>query len=456
MARGVNFFQTGIFILFGVFLLVGFSAFGIFSALDRGSSGGQAVLDIDLVVWGTLPSEFVNPFFTKIVKQSGVNSRIAIEYVEKVKEDFEDEYIRALALGQGPDITLLSHDQIFHLSDTFGEIPYENNPRTGVYFAYPRGVYEERFLPATEVFQGTQGISAIPFAIDPLVLFYNKNGLIRHTDSVEPIRTWDQLNEFTSAIQKNNSAIEHALLPFGAYGNYFEAASVLEALILQSSPETFLSQTNVASPEVSQSLGFYTDFSNTRHQNYTWNELLPSAFSMFASERLLFYPGFASSYETIKRINPNLALGVSDFPQLSKETQDALNTTPATSAKIYGFAFTRALLQSAVKTSQALVVMNTVTEDIENSQQEILRDYFANGVQVLPFALKKTVIPPEVGSYWTFFTRGALIGKAWRVYNPIETEESMINAIRSIVRGGEGLKGTSQELIEELRLVNKR
>ena len=332
-------------------------------------------------------------------------------------------------------------------------MPYENNPNTGVYFAYPRGVYEERFLPVTQVFQNQQGISAIPFVIDPLVLFYNKNGLIRYTDGIEPIRSWNQLNEFVGGIQRNNFSVEHALLPFGAYGNYAEASSALESLIFQLSPNAFSSDVDAG---VSESLGFYTDFSNTRHSNYTWNELLPSAFSMFTSERLLFYPGFASSYETIKKINPNLALGVSDFPQLDEEARKALNATQATSAKVYGFAFTRVLLQNARKTNQALSIINVVIEDIQNSQEAILRDYFASDIGVLPFAIKRAVIPPEVESYWAFFTRGALIGKAWRVYNPIESEAAMINAIRSIVRDDKKPIDASRALKRELNLVNKK
>ena len=148
-----------VFIVAAVFGLLVFS--GAIPLGEDTPEGGQG----SVVLWGTFPAEIVNALLGEFVD---ANPDIALSYIEKNPETFDNDLLEALASGKGPDIFFLPDDLTFHYGNKILTIPYQN---------YPVSAFKNNFVSAGEVFLTSQGILAFPITIDPLVMYYNRSRL---------------------------------------------------------------------------------------------------------------------------------------------------------------------------------------------------------------------------------------------------------------------------------------
>jgi len=75
---------------------------------------------------------------------------------------------------------------------------------------------------------------------------------------------------------------------------------------------------------------FYTEFSKSNKDSYTWNRSLPPSRSMFEAGDLALYFGYASEYKAIKLKNPHLNFDVAMMPQVGP------TATKLTFGRMYG------------------------------------------------------------------------------------------------------------------------
>lgn len=314
-----------------VFLLF----FSIFLLAVYTPGGGEEVrFPSQIQVWGTLDrSAFAGTFLD--LTQS--DARFAgLVYEEFPEEDFIDEFVNAVAEDRAPDLLVISQDMLVELRPKLSYFLYESE-NEAVYPSFTSRRFYDTFIEGAEIFAMGNGIYALPFAADPMTVYWNRdifsaNGITR------PPTTWEQLRNNTvprlTKLAANNAVIQSAI-SFGEYDNVTNATEIMSLLFLQLG-DTIVNErvTNQYRVDINndEALSFYTQFSDSRSSLYSWNKSLPNDRNHFLSGDLAMYFGYGSEYESLSQANPNLNFDIAEVPQ-HEGTE-----VPRNYARIYGLA----------------------------------------------------------------------------------------------------------------------
>src|SRR3989344_1631581 len=151
-------------------------------ARNQGSQSAPA-----LTMWGTLDSRQVSDFLAKI--SVDYRDTVNVSYVGKDPATFESDLISALARGQGPDMVLLPQDLILKQLDKFYIIPYES---------YSQRLFKDSFIQEGELYMMSSGIVGLPFSVDPMVMYWNRD-IFSNAGLAAPPASW---TEFFGLIPK--------------------------------------------------------------------------------------------------------------------------------------------------------------------------------------------------------------------------------------------------------------
>lgn len=169
-------------------------------------------------------------------------------------------------------------------------------------------------------------IYGLPFSVDTMVLYYNRN-LLDKANIPLPPTTWQ---EFQSAVKKitafdnDGKTIKVAGAALGTANNIRRSADILMLLMMQNGAEIisnnqvlFASQkTRDYNPGL-EALRFYMDFSNPKKEVYTWNAEMPHALEAFANGKLAFYFGYSFDLPLIRAYSKNkIPIGITKMPQI--------------------------------------------------------------------------------------------------------------------------------------------
>ena len=301
-------FQIILLAVFGVFIVLGVVAFSLY----RGSGGEN----VAMTVWGDIaPEDFGLLLTTSAISQDRMFS---VNYVEKSTETIEAEFTEALARGTGPDLIILTQDQLWKNKAKLLAIPYTSiNERD----------FKTAFIEEGELFLDETGIYALPLSIDPLVLYYNRD-LLSNARQAQHIQYWDEIYAAATNLSKRDAAgnIVLSVMALGEARNIPHAKDIFSLLLLQAgTPITGFVNKELRS-QISNSYGllvspgetaldFYTQFSNPTKVYFSWNRSLIDAQTHFTSGDSAYYLGFASEFRVLKNKNPILNLGISIVPQ---------------------------------------------------------------------------------------------------------------------------------------------
>jgi ABC-type glycerol-3-phosphate transport system substrate-binding protein len=86
-------------------------------------------------------------------------------YIEKEKDSYNTEILEALASGNSPDLILVSNENIYKNLNKIYPIPYSSLLKRD---------FLDTYADAFSIFLASDGVLAIPFSIDPMVMYYNK------------------------------------------------------------------------------------------------------------------------------------------------------------------------------------------------------------------------------------------------------------------------------------------
>lgn len=286
---------------------------------------------VKMTAWGTItPTQFSYLLF------DDTNTKIAdITYTQENADSMYENYLEALADGDAPDMLLLTQADLYRFQSKLFTIPYS---------AYTQRLYEDTFAPGASVFTTKDGVEAIPFSVDPLVMYWNRD--IFNASAVPQVPAyWDQFYALASNLTKKDSAgnISQSGVALGSFNNVTHAKSILAALILQgggtvtddSTYQSTLANTfsKPVSPTAS-AIDFFTSFVDPTKSSYSWNGGLSDSEDDFVAGRLAVYIGLASDFNDIQTKNPNLNFDVALLPQ-------ARDTNPLTYGDFYGFAISK-------------------------------------------------------------------------------------------------------------------
>jgi len=323
--------------LIGIFAVAAIAGL-IFMSMYSASPSDEARLYGDrVVIWGTLDQRVFENFLTQMTQGNSALSVISYRQVDA--RNFEYTLVNAIAEGRSPDLLIIPHSMLVQLRAKLTPISYQTITERN---------FRDAYMDGAEIFMRSDGIYGIPLAIDPMVMYWNRD-ILASSGFAEPPRTWEGLvSQYVPTITQltHTRDIQRSTLAFGEYRNVLHAKKIFSMLLLQTGNPivdekgpnyqvTFGNSTQgVSSGETV--LNFYTQFALPTRELYSWNRSKNLDRNEFSSGTLGIYFGPGSEWQTIERENPNLNYDVARVPQ------GAGATTPRTYGDFYAFAIPRA------------------------------------------------------------------------------------------------------------------
>ena len=268
-----------------------------------------------VVLWGSVPPDAISPALEEF---NAANKSFSVVYVQKNADTFGQDLLEALASGTGPDMFFLPDSLVYSYKNKIFTIPYAS---------YSAANFKKTFVGAGEVFMSSQGITAFPIAVDPMVMYYSRS-MLDAANIVYPPAYWD---EFSSLVPKltqkdDTNKIIKSTVALGQFQNINFAKDILATLFMQagnpivseSTGGRYVSSLDQTTPgyPLGAVLQFYTDFANPIKDVYSWNRSLPVSRDYFSAENLAFYFGYASEFRSLVNKNPNQNFLVAPVPQI--------------------------------------------------------------------------------------------------------------------------------------------
>lgn len=406
-------FVLGVLVFCGLIAAV---AVLTFSGALPGFRSEKVGLSGTVVVWGAADFEVIK---IPLDRLNFANSdQFSLSYVQKDAATLDQELTEALAEGRGPDLVVLPQDLLRRHLNKIEPISYE---------VFTEQNFRQTFIPAGDLFLNDQGVIALPWYVDPLVLYYNDQ-ILTSAGIPLPPRYWADiqsplstgiLKRVTLLDERNN--ISQSAIALGQFNNLNHAKDILSLLIMQSGDQIVTGPLGankvVFDRGVQAALNFFIQFSDPTKEQYTWNSALPRSIDMFTAGKLAFYLGRASDLALIRKANPHLPFNVVKVPQIDNRV------APQTFGQLYGIAVLKASKKKPAATAAAIAFTG-------NS--------FALGMDEknpLPSARRDLLEQVGADNIKNVFRQSALISRGWLDPNPIETNQIFKDMVENLLVG---------------------
>lgn len=431
-------FQTILLIFFGLMAVVGVIAFSQPSSDKKDSPIGDASGNV--AIWGTFP---LNVELTTLIAEFNKTYKdsFSISYQFHDPKTFDNEIVEALASGIGPDILLLPDDLIIRHSDKIAIIPYTS---------VPQSVFTTNFIQAAEVYMRPDGVVALPFAIDPMVLYWNRD-IFNNSSVTLPPKYWDEFLSLTPKLTRRDNKTQEltqSTIALGEYVNVNHAKDVLALLFLQVG-NPILSYENgkpivklavqsgggtfVPKQDIVSAFRFFMDFSNPTKSIYTWSRAKNNSQNEFINGNLAMHLDFSSSHKEIELKNPHLNFGVAGTPQPRGTSAEV------TFAKVYGLS----VLKSSKNQKTAFIAITKLLTDEKPAQQ------FADAFDLPPVRRDLLARKPTDAALSVFYD-AAIRARTWLDPKPEISDRSFQSMVESVSSGRENVSSAISKLQTDL------
>ncbi len=404
-----------------VFIVAGVFGFLVFSGIVNVGGGGSTTVapEGSVVVWGTLDSSAMIPFVSDFNTK---NPTINIVYIQKDTATFDQILVESIAGGTPPDLVLLPNNLVWRFQNKLTHIPFTS---------LPAQTFTSTFVDAADIFMDTDGALAIPWAADPLVMYYNQD-LLQNEGIALPPKNWTEFAETVTKTTKKTSdlTITQSGAALGTYKNIVHPKDILALLFMQSG-NSFVTINNGAlvvdfgpvstgnkNASAILATDFFMSFSNPIKSVYSWNAGLPSDRNLFIQSKLTYYFGTASELPIIRAQNPNLNFGIALPPQTP--TGNTLTT-----GAIYGFAIPKAAPNQLLSYTATTLLSG-------QAAQTSLTNLLQQGAALTPVRRDVLAVKPTSDPYLGFLYDATLVQKVWVDPNPIISNTIFSNLIGNI------------------------
>jgi len=430
MEQKTSNFQLIILIVFGFFIFIGVI---LFATAKMSPNGAVSITPVTM--WGTMSSETMDGLF-RIINEKNENS-LKITYIQKDAKTFEQNLVEAIADGIGPDIIILPQDMILKNVNKFAFLPYSS---------YPLRNFKDQFIDASSLYLRSDGIIAMPFVIDPMIMYWNKTHFV-NAGIIAPPKDWDEFSKTVAKVTKKDSNfnVTQSGTALGEYQNVLHAKDILSMLFIQAgvpivsknsadeySPNLYSNPSRSQNLPAESALSFYTDFANPAKESYSWNRSLKSSRDSFISAETSTYFGLASELASIPLKNPNLNFDIAKIPQVPNTAKKSVF------AKMYGLAV---LKSSKNQTSAFNQVFTLVSKDGITELSSLTN---------LPPVRKDVLANNPADLYMQIFYESALQAETWPDPSSSATELLYKNMIESVISGKltpeQAINGAQNEL----------
>ena len=407
-------FQIVVLGIFAAFILVGVGVF----AVSGGLGGKQEVGSV--VVWGTVDSDVMQRVFGEL--RPNDKTFQSVSYTQKKTETYDSELINAMASGVGPDLIMLSQDELLAFADKVLTIPYG---------AVSEASFIGSYVDEGQLFLTQDGSLALPFIIDPLVMYWNRD-LLAGAGVASPPKYWNEFFDLAPKVTSLDAGatVKKSAVALGQWENIFHAKDILATLFIQAGdkivargedgvPGSVFGRrpTNVQSTPAESALRFYTEFGNPSKTSYSWNRSLPRSDNAFVAGDVAVYFGYASEYRGLLERNPNLHFSAAVLPQIEG------GGVKATYGRLVGLAIPR----SSSNPAGALTVARHLTDKTGIGTLAPLTG--------LPPVRRDVVLDTANNAAMTVFVQSALLARGWLDPSSSATNRIFQTMVESVISG---------------------
>lgn len=411
-------------------ILIGVGVFASYGGFSGGKSIGRVVL------WGAVDEVVVREVVGAL--READKSFDGFTYIEKDPATYEADLVNAMANGTAPDLFILPGESIIQFSDKVLTIPYSS---------VSQSAFLGSFVDEGQIFLVPGGALALPFSIDPLVMYWNRD-LFAGAGLANPPAFW---NDFLSLSPKitsldSGSNVKQSAVALGEWRNISHAKEILSALFMQAGDKVVVrgedgklqsvfgkTPSGYRENPAASALTFYSQFANPSKTSYAWNRSLPSSSEAFASGDLAVYFGFASEYAGLVERNPNLRFSVEELPQIEG------NSAQGTYGKITGLAIPRTARNGA----GALVIAELLSSKAGSA--------ILSKTAGMPSVRRDVSASTEQSAAAEVFARAALKANMWLDPSPKATDSIFRTMVESVVSGKNQSPEAVSDAAEELR-----
>lgn len=307
--KDISTFSAVVLIVFVFLALAGVFIFATYTASTRAAIG-------EVEIWGAVTDDVFTVLLSEI-RDTREDFR-DVEYRMIPEDELVPKLVEAIAAGRGPDVVLFPSDRLVRDGEKLATISYS---------VISARDFQDTFVEAGEVFMLPDGLAALPFTIDPTVMYWNRT-LFSDAGIANPPRYWDELTTqaptLTERLPNGSLAVSAAAL--GLWSNVAHAKDVLVSMVYQLGLEMVTrteneyrvqlvrTQSDAAPPTVS-AVRFLTDFADPVKPTYSWNRSQKNSRDAFLAGTLAVYFGPASELLLLRGANPNLNFDVAQVPQ---------------------------------------------------------------------------------------------------------------------------------------------
>ena len=423
--------------MLGIFGVMAVMAVVLISNYRPADTTETAAFGDRVIIWGSLEQAAFDQTFKALRDQD--DSFKAVEYYEIDEAGFNNQLVNAIAEGRSPDLIVLPHDQLVQLRSKLLPVPYET---------ISERQYRDTYVDGAEIFARTDGVYAIPFAVDPLMMYWNRDLFASNGLAAAPTSWEEVVRSVVPALTRKdtNRTILRSAIAFGEYRNVRNAGAVLSTLLLQSGSRMIeegergyivaLNESigDSGRPPLEAALQFYADFSNANSPAYSWNRAQAEDRSAFVSGDLALYFGMGSEALTISDRNPNLNFDIAPVPQ------GANATIERTYGRFYGFAIPRAAQNrsGAFAAAQTLAAPGTA---------QVLSE------SLLLAPVTRTIIAQgNDGAFQQVIYRSALTARGWLDPNPVSTAGILQTMVEDVVSNRVRLGSAVADAVDRVTL----
>ena len=426
-------------ILLGAGVLAALFAILIFSGkLPIGKEESQAKGSV--VMWGTLSENEM----AKIVSEYNPKVKdYQVSYKEIPETQFNQKLLEALANRTAPDLIIAPHQYILANANRLYPFPVAS---------LTQKAYNDTYVDGGSVFMTASGPLALPIAIDPLVLFYNRS-MLSQRGIANPPQYWDELLPMIPklTIQGANGQFELSAISLGAPNTpYLKDILMSTVLQLGQTPvftqyqgdgtaiQTVLANAPINAKSTSDgqvlplatAARFFSQFADPTKSTYTWSQYGGDAMNQFLALKSAMYIGHASEYPTLQARNPTADIQMTYLPQTR-----GYNTFVMT-GDVYGVA--------ALNTSANLVTALTVESQFASMG---IAPALANIVGTVP-ALRAYTSAQGLSEV---LAKSMLVARPWYDTFPIQSATYAATMMGDIISGRMGVNDAAATFVSRLQ-----
>ena len=385
---------------------------------------------INVTIWGV--HDDAKDFATGVGRIKEVYPSINVSYIKKEAATYETELLNALALGKGPDIIMMTGNDLPKFGDKLTPAPQD---------LIDLKTIRDRFPLVVENDLTSQGrIYGLPLYLDTLALFYNED-TFNSNNIIEAPKTWEEFINISNNLKEVGSSnkIEKAGSALGgSLDSIPRAGDIVSALMLQSGTKMISDNTtqaifanfnsNQGINPGREAIDFYTSFSNPSNKNFTWQDGFVNAIDGFSDGRVAMMFDYSHQIEVIKNKNPFLNFKVARIPQFED------SSTPVNYASYHALAV---LNQSQNKAAAWQVVLGLT---LDNASAKAYSDSSQR-----PPALRALLEGCQRDLNLASFCEQSLTARSWYQVDRTQISNIFSNMIKNITSG----KLSSKDAIEQ-------